>query len=129
MIVQNILLVGAGGFIGSILRYLLAGWSQALFKTLVFPFGTFVVNVVGCLVIGAMAGWTDNFQLFSAQARLFLLMGVLGSFTTFSTFGYETMAMMKNGDLSFALFNVLTHLVLGTGAAFAGFFLVCQLFE
>ena len=129
MVVQKILLVGAGGFIGSILRYLLAGWSQALFKTLVFPFGTFVVNVAGCLVIGALAGWTDNFQLFSAQARLFLLMGILGSFTTFSTFGYETMAMMKNGDLPFALFNVLTHVVLGTGAAFAGFFLVCRFLE
>lgn len=58
-----------------------------------------------------------------------LLMGVLGSFTTFSTFGYETMAMMKNGDLPLALFNVLTHVVLGTGAAFAGFYLVCRLFE
>lgn len=129
MIVQKILLVGAGGFIGSILRYLLAGWSQTLFKTLVFPFGTFVVNVAGCLVIGVLAGWTDNFQLFSAQARLFLLMGILGSFTTFSTFGYETMAMMRNGDLPIALFNVLTHVVLGTGAAFAGFFLGCRFFE
>ncbi|MFO7752617.1 MAG: fluoride efflux transporter CrcB [Desulfobacteraceae bacterium] len=129
MIVQKILLVGVGGFIGSVLRYLLAGWSQALFKTLVFPFGTFVVNVSGCLVIGALAGWTGNFQFLTPQVRLFLLMGVLGSFTTFSTFGYETMAMLKNGDLPFALLNVFTHVILGTGAAFAGFFLTCRFFE
>ena len=64
-----------------------------------FPYGTLSVNVLGCLAIGLLGGWADNAELFSPSMRLFLLIGLLGGFTTFSTFGYEAMAMLRDKEL------------------------------
>lgn len=118
---RQIILVGLGGFAGSILRYLVSGWVQRLVDTPFFPYGTLSVNVLGCLAIGLLGGWADNAGLFSPSARLFLLVGVLGGFTTFSTFGYETMAMLRDKAMLAAFLYVGLHLLLGFGAVALGY--------
>ena len=118
---KNIVLVGMGGFLGSVLRYLLSGWSQGWMKSAVFPVGTATVNILGCLVIGLLGGLAENNQLFSPQLRLFLFLGVLGGFTTFSTFGYETMALVRDRELLLAFANVAIQLIFGFGAVLIGY--------
>ncbi len=117
----QIILVGAGGFVGSILRYLVSGWVQGLLDRPTFGCGTLSVNVLGCLAIGLLGGWADNAGLLGPSARLFLLVGVLGGFTTFSTFGYETMAMLRDKASLDALLYVGLHLLLGFGAVALGY--------
>ena len=118
---RQILIVGLGGFAGSILRYLLSGWVQRLADTPLFPYGTLSVNVLGCLAIGLLGGWADNAGMFSPSTRLFLLVGVLGGFTTFSTFGYETMALLRDRAMAGAFLYVGLHLLLGFGAVALGY--------
>ncbi len=113
--------VGLGGFAGSVLRYLVSGWIQRLADTPLFPYGTLSVNVLGCLAIGLLGGWADNAGLFSPSTRLFLFIGVLGGFTTFSTFGYETMALLRDRATAGALLYVGLHLLLGFGAVALGY--------
>jgi CrcB protein len=115
------LMVGLGGFTGSVLRYLVSGWIQRLSGSALFPYGTLGVNVLGCLIIGLLGGWADNAELFSPAARLFLLVGLLGGFTTFSTFGYETMALLRDKELGSALAYVGLHLVVGFAAVAFGY--------
>jgi CrcB protein len=118
---RNILIVGLGGFIGSVLRYLLSGWIQKLAGSGTFPYGTLGVNVAGCLLIGLLGGLADNAELFSANARLFLLLGLLGGFTTFSTFGYETVALLRDREMVAGLSYVGLHLLLGLTAVALGY--------
>ena len=118
---QNVLLVGLGGFCGSILRYLLGGFVQALFKSSVFPWGTLGVNVLGCLLIGILGGLADNSGALSPAARIFILIGLLGGFTTFSSFSYESLSLLRDRELLLTLAYVSSHLVLGIGAAFIGY--------
>ena len=92
----QILLVGAGGFVGSVLRYGLSGAVHRLLPFAAFPYGTLAVNVVGCLAIGLLAGWSEARQVIGPELRLFLFIGLLGGFTTFSTFGYETFEMARS---------------------------------
>ena len=118
---RNLLFVGLGGFVGSVLRYLVSGWVQRLSDTPFFPYGTLSVNVVGCLAIGLLGGWADNTELFSPGVRLFVLLGLLGGFTTYSTFGYETMALLRDRQTTAALGYVGLHLALGFGAVALGY--------
>jgi CrcB protein len=118
---RDIIIVGLGGFVGSILRYLVSGWVQRLSATPLFPYGTLGVNVFGCLLIGLLGGWAENVELFGPSARLFLILGLLGGFTTFSTFGYETVALLRDRETFAALAYVGSHLVLGFGAAGLGY--------
>jgi fluoride exporter len=94
----NILLVGLGGFIGSVARYKLGGWVLHLTVQEKFPFSTFAVNVAGCLVAGVLAGLVEKYELFSPEARLLLFTGLLGGFTTFSAFGLETLSLLRRGE-------------------------------
>jgi len=116
----NMLIVGAGGFLGSVFRYLISGLLQKLSPEGVFPLGTLGVNVIGCLVIGLLAGAAENLQVLGPQARLFLFLGLLGGFTTFSSFGYETMAMLRGGQVLVAVANVGLHIVVGLFAVWLG---------
>ncbi|HPC96122.1 MAG TPA: fluoride efflux transporter CrcB [Sedimentisphaerales bacterium] len=118
---QNLIFVGLGGFIGSVLRYLVSGWLQRLSDAALFPYGTLGVNVLGCLLIGLLGGWADNTELFSPAVRLFLLLGVLGGFTTYSTFGYETVALLRDRQMLAATAYVGLHLLLGFGAVTLGY--------
>jgi len=117
---RNAFLVGAGGFAGSILRYLVSGSIQQLTKSVGFPYGTLVVNVAGCLMIGLLSQLAEARGVFTAESRAFVFIGVLGGFTTFSTFGNETMNLMRQSQHLPAAANIATHVVLGIGAVWAG---------
>lgn len=103
---KNIILVGFGGGIGAVLRYLVSGWVHGRITGGVFPWGTFTVNVMGCLLIGLLGGWSENLPVFTPATRLFVFMGILGGFTTFSSFGYETFQMLFAGNPASALVNI-----------------------
>jgi CrcB protein len=117
----EVLWVGFGGFVGSSLRYLVAGWVHRLPGTSTFPHGTLFVNVIGCLALGFLGGWAEHRQVLSASTRLFLMIGVLGGFTTYSTFAYETLTFAHGSDAARALANIALHIVLGLGAAWFGY--------
>ena len=116
----KILWVGLGGFLGSIGRYLLSGYVQHLIRGSGFPYGTLAVNVIGCFFIGFLAHWVEACGFLSPETRLFVFMGLLGGFTTFSTFGNETMNLWQTGDSAAAIANVATHVGVGLGAAWLG---------
>jgi fluoride exporter len=113
------LAVALGGAIGSSLRYgagLLAHrqWPSS------FPYPTALVNVTGCFAIGLLAVLSDERGWFGPTPRLFLLVGILGGYTTFSSFGYETLALVGRGDFGWALVNALGQVALGLVAVWAG---------
>jgi CrcB protein len=106
-------LVGLGGFIGALCRYALAGVVHRGLPQTTFPVGTLAVNLLGCLLIGYLAGLADSRQLFAPELRLFAFIGLLGGFTTFSTFGYETVALARDAGYVQAALNIGLHVVLG----------------
>lgn len=118
---SQIFLVGLGGFIGSSLRYVLGGLVHRVIPFAAFPYGTLTVNVLGCLAIGVFGGLSDFRQAFTPEARLLLFIGVLGGFTTFSTFAYETLALLHNNELLKMMANAFGHLVLCLGAVWLGY--------
>jgi CrcB protein len=113
--------VGIGGFAGAVLRYGLSGVVHRQFPLTSFPLGTLAVNLIGCLMIGYLAGLADSRQLFGPSVRAFTFIGVLGGFTTFSTFGYETVAMARDGDALRAALNVGAHVVCGLAAVWIAY--------
>ncbi len=121
---QRLLLAGLGGFLGSALRYGLGGWLARVKGGAEFPWETLVINVGGCLVIGALAALAETRGLFSGATRVFVFVGIIGGFTTFSTFGYETFQLLREGQLAAAAASVGLQVVLGIGAVWAGYALV-----
>lgn len=115
---SNILYIAAGGALGAILRYTVAG---AVFKLIPgpFPWGTLVVNISGCFVIGAVWQLFEGFHI-SPNIRLFLMVGALGAYTTFSTFGLEALNLIREGETGHALFYVLASNIVGVAAVYAG---------
>jgi CrcB protein len=118
---RALLLVGLGGFVGSIGRYVLSGWVHRLMPYAAFPWGTLAVNVSGCFLIGLFSGLADSRQLWGPELRLFVMLGVLGGFTTFSSFAYETAALARDADLLRALANVALQVVIGLAAAWLAY--------
>jgi CrcB protein len=114
----NWLLVIAGAAVGAPLRYLTDRTVQARHDT-VFPWGTFAVNVVGCLVLGVVTGAVTAGAA-SSQVQLLLGTGLCGALTTYSTFSYETLRLTEEGARFFAAANVVASVVAGLGAAFVG---------
>ena len=117
---EKVLWAGLGGFIGSALRYALGGFLARLRSGWSFPIETLVINVLGCLVIGLLAGLAESRGVFTGVTRVFLFIGVLGGFTTFSAFGYETFQLMRDGQWLSASGSVTLQVVLGIGAVWAG---------
>lgn len=116
----NLLLVGLGGFVGAVARYLVSGWVHRLMPFTGFPAGTLAVNVIGCAAIGFLGGVAEVRQVLTPEARSLVMIGMLGAFTTYSTFGYETLALVRDVELARAGANVGLHLVLGLGAVWLG---------
>jgi CrcB protein len=115
----ELLAVGAGGFLGAIARYAAASYVQRLAGP-GFPLGTFVVNLVGCLLIGIAFAVVETRPQLSGNFRLFAIVGLLGAFTTFSTFGHETYELLRGGAWGLALANVMGSALLGLIAVVAG---------
>ena len=116
----NILLVGLGGFIGSILRYLASGYVQQSSKSIDFPYGTLAVNVIGCFVIGFLAQLAEGRGVFTSESRSFVFVGILGGFTTFSAFGNETLNLARDSQMMNAFANVGANVLLGLFAVWLG---------
>lgn len=118
-----ILLVGAGGAAGSIARFL----SQQLIARYYpssFPWGTLIVNIVGCFIIGVIYAFGEKGNLLSPEMRLLLATGFCGGFTTFSTFAYENISLMREGELLYTFLYVAASIIIGFLAAYIGVLIV-----
>jgi CrcB protein len=115
----NVLLVGVGGFLGSVARYLVGGLVQERLPG-AFPWGTLAVNALGCLLIGCLSELAEARSFLSPGSRALLVVGILGGFTTFSAFGNETLNLMRDRSWEFAAANVGAHVGLAIGAVWFG---------
>ena len=113
---RSIFYGGAGSFVGGILRYLLSTWIYKVVGNPLFPYGTLAVNSLGCLAIGFLAGASRNSVDFTANDRLFIFVGVLGEFTTFSSVALETLWLAGGAQSLAALTNIGLQLFLGLSA-------------
>jgi fluoride exporter len=119
----NAVAIGSGGFLGALARYGLSGLVHRQLPLSTFPFGTLVVNLLGCFAIGVIAGLVESRQLFAPEFRTFALIGVLGGFTTFSTFGYETFGLFRYGEYLQAITNVGLQVIGGLTLVWLGYIL------
>ena len=117
-----ILLVGLGSFIGGIARYLVSFFIQNKFLS-TFPYGTLAVNIIGCFLIGIIYGFSDRGSL-NVEWRLFLATGIMGGFTTFSSFSNETVSMLRDAQYWQAFSYVGVSILIGLAATFAGISLI-----
>lgn len=118
---KSILLVALGGAIGSVARFKLSGWVLHQTPNWRFPAGTLVVNAIGCLIAGLLAGMAVKQDVFTPEARVFLFTGLLGGFTTFSAFGLETLLLLKRGEAGVAIANIVFSIAIGLLAAWLGY--------
>jgi len=117
---REILLVGCGGFAGSVVRFLTGLLATAVAPGARFPWGTFAVNLAGCFLIGLLAGRLDRPGVVDGSLRLLLVTGFLGGFTTFSAFGLETLHLLRSGAGMLALGYALASVGLGVLLAAIG---------
>ena len=117
---KHFVLVALGGALGAVARWQLGALILHHAQTLRFPVGTFIINVLGCLVAGVLAGLVTRHEYFSADTRIFLFTGLLGGFTTFSAFGLETATLVRRGDFAVAGIYVLASIIAGLGAVLSG---------
>jgi CrcB protein len=116
----QLLWVGVGGFLGSVGRFVVAGFINRLSPALAFPIGTLAVNILGCFLIGLLYGLAESRNILGTDARIFLFIGVLGGFTTYSTFGFESLALLKDGEFFKTSANILLHVIVGFSAVWIG---------
>lgn len=121
--IKNFLLIGFGGGLGSIARYLCQKWFGESYAH-PFPWGTFVVNIVGCFLIGIIYAAAEKTIFFTPQIRLLLITGLCGGFTTFSAFAFENMSLLRSGDVFYFLLYSIGSVALGIAAVFAGITLI-----
>jgi CrcB protein len=109
----SVIFVALGGAFGSVLRYLLGTWTQSISRSIDFPFGTLTVNLFGCFVIGFLAHLAESRGVFTPESRAFVFVGILGGFTTFSSFGNDTINLLRDGETLNALANVGANVIFG----------------
>jgi CrcB protein len=114
-----ILLVGTGGFIGSVARFLGSRYITENFLSS-FPFGTMTINIIGCFMIGVFYGMSERGNLMSEEWRIFLTVGFCGGFTTFSSFASENMTLLRDGAFVYFLLYTGLSVFLGLAATFLG---------
>jgi fluoride exporter len=119
MIFKNILVVGIGGGLGSIARFLCQKYISA-WHPHPFPFGTFLVNILGCFLIGVFYALAEKGNILTPEWRLFLTTGICGGFTTFSSFAYENVSLLRSGDFLYFGFYAAGSVFLGIVATFGG---------
>lgn len=113
------ILVFVGGGTGAIFRYLLASWIYEVVGS-GFPYGTLVVNILGCFVIGLFLTMAEGRFLISPSVRVFVAVGIIGGFTTFSTLNFETLELLRDGAFALALLNVGASIAVGLSATWVG---------
>lgn len=116
---KELIAVGVGGFVGSVARYKLGGFLLHHSTNWRFPLSTFLINVTGCFVIGALGALVERHDLFSPTLRLFLFTGLLGGYTTFSAFGFEGVYLLRRGETAVALSYAVLSVVCGFAAVWA----------
>ena len=114
-----LLWVGLGGFLGFIARYLLSGWAAARWGV-IFPWGTFIINISGSFILGFFLAFAQERPWVHPQARLLFAIGFVGAYTTFSTYTYESIRLMMNGQFALAAAYIVGSVVFGLVAVFAG---------
>lgn len=124
---MKLLMIAAAGLVGTLARYGLAGLVQRQSDTL-FPLGTFVVNILGCLLFGILWSWAENRITVDATIRAAIFIGFFGAFTTFSSFAYETVALMRESQWFAAGANILLQNLLGMAGLFGGLIVGRKLF-
>jgi fluoride exporter len=115
-----LLAVALGGAIGAVARYTFAALVHRAVPTL-FPIGTFAVNATGCLVFGLLAGLAEQRFVFGPVARSFLLVGLLGAFTTFSTFAFDSVELLRDGQMAWAALNLGGQVLAGVIGIWVGY--------
>lgn len=116
---KAIILVAIGGAMGSVLRYGVALWMKSIYSS-EFPWHTFAVNIVGCFIIGLFFSWSLQHSTFE-DIRLFFMIGILGGFTTYSSFALETFELLKQHKMSIASVYILATNLLGLIAVYLGY--------
>ncbi|MDX1442698.1 MAG: fluoride efflux transporter CrcB [Gammaproteobacteria bacterium] len=124
---NNLLAIAAGGALGSVLRYGLGGAVTRIAGG-GFPWGTLVVNALGSFAFGLLAYWLAERVPAESALRAFLLVGLLGAFTTFSTFSFETLGLLQQGEATKALANMLVSVLLCVALTWTGFMLAREFF-
>ncbi|MFI5155188.1 MAG: fluoride efflux transporter CrcB [Chitinophagales bacterium] len=119
MMFKNILLVGLGGGIGSIARYVCQKYIHE-WHPHPFPMGTFFVNILGCFLIGLFYSISEKGNIMTPEWRILLTTGLCGGFTTFSTFSFENIQLLKAGDFSYFILYIAGSILLGIGATYLG---------
>lgn len=122
--IKDLLLVGLGGGIGSMLRFAISRMSARFISSEWALIGTFIVNVVGCLIIGMLAGWLLYKTGKSQQLPLLLVAGFCGGFTTFSAFAFENVQLLQSGHLFYSIFYITASVLVGLLAVWGGIKLV-----
>lgn len=117
--IKNILIILAGGGVGSVARYLVQKWSYSLIPH-PFPFGTLTVNILGCFLIGIFYALAERQNMLSPELRLLLITGFCGGFTTFSSFALENLNLMKSGYVLYAATYTAASVALGIIATWLG---------
>lgn len=107
----SIIYVALGGALGSASRYLLGTWTQSISKSIDFPYGTLTVNLIGCFVIGFLSQLAESRGAFTSESRAFVFIGILGGFTTFSSFGNDTINLLRDGETFNALANIGANVI------------------
>ena len=120
-LMAKMFLAGIGGFVGSILRYSVSGLVQDLSRSIDFPYGTLAVNLIGCLAIGFLSQLAESRGYFTAETRTLVFIGVLGGFTTFSTFAFETFELLRDGQFAWAALNIVGQVTAGMLGLWAGY--------
>ncbi|NOY94863.1 MAG: fluoride efflux transporter CrcB [Chlorobi bacterium] len=120
---RTILIVGTGGFTGSVLRYLVQVLVEK-WQDSTFPLGTFIVNILGSLIIGAVFALAEKGDILNPELRIFMTVGFCGGFTTFSAFAYNNLNMLKDNSIYYLLLNIGGSLTLGILAVYLGIILI-----
>jgi len=121
--INNLLIIGLGGFLGSVLRYSSQQFLQRLFDT-VFPIGTMTVNILGSFIIGVVYALAERYQWMTPEWRLFLAVGFCGGFTTFSSFSFELQRMLGLHEIMLGGIYLIGSVVLGVAATILGIWII-----
>lgn len=116
----SIIYVALGGALGSASRYLVGTWAQTASNSIDFPYGTLTVNLIGCFAIGFLSQLAEARGVFTPETRAMIFIGLLGGFTTFSSFGNDTVNLLRDGETFNALANIGVNVILGLSLVWLG---------